>query len=101
MLKIELKRELDEMKNMVIFNRVQFLFNSKLEYPLVHQLLICIKLVFPSSVESESSFSLMNYVKSDTRTKMSDKTLDSILRIKFTREDDVNRYIKEVVENKN
>ena len=100
MLKIELKRELDEMKNMVIFNQVQFLFNSKLEYPFMHQLLICIKLVFPSSVESESSFSLMNYVKSDTRTKMSDKTLDGILRIKYTREDDVNRYIKEVVENK-
>ena len=53
-------------------------------------------LLYPTSVQCETSFSFMNNIKSASRNQLGDETLDHILRIKFSNVEDVHAVVKDI-----
>ena len=100
--KKELKKKMiDELNKIKIENpvkRKQYIWENRLDYPILSQMLMGIKLLYPTSVQCETTFSLMNIVKSPSRNQLGDEKLDDILRIKFASVEDIERVIKEIVD---
>lgn len=92
--KLKIKNELN--KNGIV-NRKKTIIMNKEEYPLLFDILVGTELIFPTTVLSESSFSLLKYIKTDLRNLMSDETLDSIMRIKYATETEINRIIFKII----
>ena len=83
-LKLKIIGELEKLKGENGSDKRISIWNKRIDYPLLSQLLIGIKIMFPTSVECETTFSFMNVVKSPSRNQLGDATLDDILRIKYT-----------------
>ena len=102
-----MKNELDLLQNQSVFikendqlymsKRLEYIMNNRYHYPLLFQLVVCIELLFPTSVKCESTFSIMNIIKSDSRTLLADTTLDSLIRIKYSTDERINACIKQIV----
>ena len=92
----KLKKELTLLKTESGKER-RFITAEKTEYPTLFQLYISVKLIYASSIKCESTFSKMKNVKLENRSKMSDETLDSILRINYTKTNEVNDVIDKML----
>lgn len=97
-LKVKLIDELVKINTINPQDREKFIFTNRIEYPILSQLLIGIRLLYPTSVECESTFSFMNIIKSASRNQLGDETLDDLLRIKYSRSEDINRVIRQIVD---
>ena len=69
--------------------------------PADSQILIAIKLMYPTTVKCESGFSIMKYVKTEHRTRLKQQSLDSIMRIKYEKDIEIKKAIFYVMKNKN
>ena len=50
-----------------------------------------------SSVQCETTFSLMNAVKTKSRNQLGDEKLDDIIRIKCTADEEIDKVIENIV----
>ena len=99
-LKLNIKRELQELKEYHSPNSVNVILNNPQQFPTLWELHIGTEIMFPTTVICESTFSLMKNVKTRHRASMSDVTLESIMRIKYASQNDINWSMNALVNHK-
>ena len=70
---------------------------KKKKYPILTQIFKGICITYPTSVISESRFSLMAKIKTSLRNRLSDFTLQNIMRIRCSSTEIINLAIKAVL----
>ena len=97
-IRLQLIREINELRSIRTSSYEYTVINNQLLFPLLWEIRIGIAVLFHTSVKCESSFSLMKRVKSPFRSRMSDCTLDSIIRMKYTDEEEISKCIDHLIE---
>ena len=94
-LKSIMKKELELLNNSTDVKKKEFIRNHKSSFFVLHQLLISLDIMFPTTVQCESAFSVMKYVKTDQRNRLKEDTLDAIMHIKYCNKERKEIFIKE------
>ena len=96
-LRIQLRNELNKYSIFGCQERRNWIWKNRNDVPLLFQLCAGIELLYPTSVKSECSFSKMNLIKTPSRNRLSDESLDSIMRIQYASKEDVVACINNLV----
>lgn len=96
----QLNLELNKLNMFCPVNKSRKIWKNPDAFPLLHKLYISLRSVYLTTVKCESTFSLLNYVKCDQRSCLDDKSVDSILRIKYTEQQKINEAISNIVKRK-
>ena len=99
-MKNQLRKELQFLNLCQIDDKKKYISEHSNYFLVLSQLIISLKLIYPTTVKCESGFSLMKNVKTDHRTKLSEGSLDSIMRIKYSTESSIRRVVNKLVNKK-
>ena len=100
-LKQQIKKEMDLLKSTNCLDKKKYVMEHEDQFIILSQILIAIKLMYPTTVKCESGFSIMKYVKTEHRTRLKQQSLDSIMRIKYEKDIEIKKAIFYVMKNKN
>ena len=96
-LKIQLRKEFDQLQQSMEMDKIGMIKRNEETFKLLSQIVHSINISFPTTVICESSFSIMKYIKSETRNRMKDETLQSIMRMKYSSHDETLKAIEEII----
>ena len=74
------------------------IINNPNQFQHCFEILVSLAVIFPTSVHSESTFSVMNSIKTSTRSKMRNDLLESMLFIKYSQMEEFFNASKEYLE---